>query len=67
MRDISRRLDKIEKKLNLNLNEKPEMITIVLYDKQSSLLPDRTEGRIRYVYYKDIEQEARAEKATKNN
>ncbi len=52
MRDISRRLSKIEKKLNLN--EKPKTVTIVQYGDE--LPPDRTEGNttIHFVRYDDI-------------
>jgi hypothetical protein len=42
MRDISRRLNKAEKALNLN--EKPKTVTIVQY--AGELPPDRTDGNI---------------------
>jgi len=52
MRDISRRVNNIEKKLNLN--EKPGTVTIVLFGDQ--LPPDRTEGNvtIHYVMYDEM-------------
>lgn len=52
MRDISRRIKNVEKRLNLN--EKPITITIVQYGVK--LAPDRTEGNITYhhVMYDEI-------------
>ena len=63
MRNLTRRLNKAEKALNLN--EKPKTVTIVLFG--GALLPDRTEGNITYhfVLYDEIEKEQR--KTTKNN
>ena len=53
MRDISRRINKAEKALNLS--EKPKMVTIVHFG--SKLPPDRTEGNttIHFVRYDDKE------------
>jgi len=42
VRDISRRVKNVEKRLNLN--EKPETVTIVMFGGQ--LPPDRTEGNL---------------------
>ena len=49
MRDISRRLNKVEKKLNLS--EKPIVVTIVCFGGE--LPPDRTQGNttIHHVMY----------------
>ena len=44
MRDISKRIKNIEKRLNLN--EQPIVITIVKFGGQ--LPPDRTEGNVTY-------------------
>ena len=46
MRDVSRRVKNIEKRLNLN--EKPIRVTVVRFGGQ--LPPDRTEGNITYHY-----------------
>jgi hypothetical protein len=52
MRDISRRINTVEKRLNLN--EKPKTVTIVHFGNK--LPPDRTEGNttINFVKYDDI-------------
>ena len=63
MRNLTRRLNEVEKALNLN--EKPKTVTMVLFGGE--LLPDRTEGNTTYhfVLYEEIEKEQR--KTTKNN
>ncbi len=55
MRDISRRVKNVEKRLNLS--EKPITITIVKYGGQ--LLPDKTVGNITYhfVMFDEIEKQ----------
>ncbi len=53
MRDITRRLTKVEKALNLN--EKPKTVTIVQY--AGELPPDRTEGNITYHFVMYDEKE----------
>ena len=56
MRDISRRVEKVEKKLNLS--EEPKTTTIVLFG-EGELPPDRTEGNrtIHFVNYEESKQE----------
>lgn len=55
MRNISRRVKNVEKRLNLK--EKPITITIVQFG--SELPPDRTEGNITYhfVMFDEIEKQ----------
>ena len=54
MRDISRRIKNVEKRLGLK--EKPETVTIVLFGGQ--LPPNRTEGNITYQFlmYDEMEK-----------
>ena len=55
MRDITRRLNKVEKALNLS--EKPKTVTIIHYGSQ--LPPDRIDGNItvHFVRYDDKEMQ----------
>jgi hypothetical protein len=51
MRNVSRRIEKIEEKLNINRHEKPNVIVIVGLDDRKDLLPENVEEWLIYKEY----------------